>query len=83
MNKICFIRFGQSLGSSKHISNSCLLNHTEFQVDRGTIREVSSAGGRKLKIEYYFDGYKQSFEITRLQRGGSYHSSLSLLLSKS
>lgn len=42
----------------------------EFQVNRGTIREVSSSGGRKLKIEYYFDGSKQSFEITRRQRGG-------------
>ena len=75
MNIICFMRFGQSLGSSKHISNSCLLNLTDFRVSSGTISEIPSSGGRRLTIWYFIENNFKSFEITRNQGGGWYHSS--------
>ena len=57
------------------------LTLTDFQVSRGTISEVLSSSGRKLTIWYYIGNNLKSFEITRNQGGGSYHSSFTSFLS--
>ena len=76
MNIICFIQFGQSLESSKHISNSCLLNLTDFEVTGGSLlNEDSTSVGRRLTIGFNVRNNFRSFEITRNRGGGSYHSS--------
>ena len=53
---------------------------TDFQVSPGTISEVPSSSGRRLTIEYYIGNDFKSFEITRNQGGGSYHSSFTSFL---
>ena len=61
------------------LTPGCLIL-TDFQVSRGKKYEVPSSSGRRLIIEYYIGNNLKSFEITRNQGGGSYHSSFTSFL---